>query len=56
MRIKISLNSHLISEKKSQTDRINVLAKEAYRQYKSLIIVDKTEKQVQQNNNKSIII
>lgn len=32
-----SLNSHLISEKKSRPDRITILAKEARRQYASLI-------------------
>ncbi len=38
-----SLNSHLISEKKTQTERINILAKEARRQYESLILIEKLE-------------
>lgn len=42
-----SLNSHLVSDNKSQTDRIRILAKEANRQYNSLIISEKAEKQIQ---------
>lgn len=41
-----SLNSHLISDNKSQPDRIQILAKEARRQYNSLIISEKAEKQI----------
>ena len=47
-----SLNSHLISEEKSQIDRIHILAKESYRQYKSIVISEKAIKQIQQENDK----
>lgn len=49
-----SLNSHLISEEKSQIDRIHILAKESYRQYESIVISEKTIKQIQQENDKNI--
>lgn len=38
-----SLNSHLISEKKSQSERIATLAKEARRQYEALIAIEEIE-------------
>jgi hypothetical protein len=43
-----SLNSHLISENKTQTDRIDILAKEARRQYQSLVSAAEIEKQSKQ--------
>jgi len=42
-----SLNSHLISEKKSQSERIDILAKEAKRQYESFISVEKIDNENQ---------
>ncbi len=41
-----SLNSHLISDEKNQINRIHILAKEARRQYNSLIISEKAEKRI----------
>jgi hypothetical protein len=41
-----SLNSHLISEKKNQSDRIETLAKEAARQYSAIVIASQAEQDI----------
>lgn len=38
-----SLNSHLISEEKSQTERLQTLAKESQRQYQALLLSEQSE-------------
>ncbi|MGB4762518.1 MAG: KilA-N domain-containing protein [Candidatus Saccharimonas sp.] len=49
-----SLNSHLISEQKTQSERLSTLAKEARRQYDAIITKESTAKKFTDNSKKGI--